>query len=183
MSDTRLLAEALDDLAAEIPVPDTDGVRARIRARHRRRLVISLATASIVLTVAGLVALTAPGRERERPVTVAAEAKAAALDRGDVVVFLEPTADSAVVEDIGARLADRADVTDLHYVDQAAALEEFREIFSDQRDLTERVTAESLPSSWRLRLRVRTPERAREIRDLAETWPGVREAHVAEDLE
>ncbi len=68
----------------------------------------------------------------------------------ETIVFLEPQLEPARVEEVGKLLRDDPRVADARYVDQDASLAEFREMFRNSPEMISTVTADVLPSSWRV---------------------------------
>jgi cell division transport system permease protein len=68
-------------------------------------------------------------------------------------IFMQPSATSAestVVEHQLASLQSSGEVKSFFFVDQAAAFREFKKLFANQPDFTNSVTADNLPTSYRV---------------------------------
>ncbi len=68
----------------------------------------------------------------------------------DLVVFMEPDVRPEQIESVRTMLEADDRVLDSRFVDQEEALAEFADLFADQEHLVDAVTAETLPTSFRL---------------------------------
>lgn len=97
----------------------------------------------------------------------------------EFIVFLQPN----VTEDqrlaVKQALEDNPEVESISYVDQAAAYEEFQELFRNSPDLVQSVTADVLPPSYRVVPRVPDAEIVQALGEQFETRPGVRQVVFA----
>jgi cell division transport system permease protein len=89
------------------------------------------------------------------------------------IVYLNPEATPDQVESLGKELRENPQIAGVTYLDKAASFAEFKRLFPDQPSLTENVTPEVLPTSFRVK--PRNPD-ATAVRSLANSFasrPGV----------
>jgi cell division transport system permease protein len=65
-------------------------------------------------------------------------------------IFMNVDATEQQIGDVRTALADDPDVKSFRFLDKQAAFAEFRRIFSDQPDLVNNITADALPTSFRV---------------------------------
>jgi cell division transport system permease protein len=97
----------------------------------------------------------------------------------EFIVYMQPDATEPQIEAVRGDLEENPQVESLTYLDHEAAYEEFLELFEDSPDLTENVTPDILPTSFKV-----VPVRADDEVVLAlseqfETKAGVREVVAA----
>ncbi len=147
---------------------------------QRHRPVIAVAAALTVLIGAAAVAFT----QRDTGPTVIQATATPATDPAqvgvrawspavDLIVFLWPEAGNDDRDAVAEALADDARVESVEFIDQTQTLAEFQEIFADEPGLIANVTADDLPTSFRVT--VRDPDTAAELRDDYRYHQGVRE--------
>jgi cell division protein FtsX len=103
------------------------------------------------------------------PTEVAADALPSA--RSDLEVFMKVDASDAEIATVRRGIVSSGTVRRFAYVDQEAALAEFRRIYGRDPDLVRNVTASALPTSFRLVLEPHASPDV--IRSLVENQPGV----------
>ena len=136
-----------------------------------------LMTAAAVLTVAVSLSLVGGALLLKQGVS-----KASLQWRGGVElsVFMLPDATEDQKSAVEKTLAEMPEVKTFDFVDQAAAFDEFKEMFANSPDLVESVEAKDLPPSFRV-----VPKRA-EFVDVVgsrfEKRPGVKEVVFARDV-
>jgi len=136
-----------------------------------------LMTAAAVLTVAVSLSLVGGALLLKQGVS-----KASLQWRGGVElsVFMLPEATPEQNEAVERELSQMPEVRKFSFVDQAAAFEEFKQMFANSPDLVESVEAKDLPPSYRV-----VPKRA-EFVDVVggrfEKRPGVKEVVFARDV-
>ena len=86
----------------------------------------------------------------------------------EVIVWLEPTAESSAIEAVASWLDNNPAVDHYDYVDQDATYAEFADYYSDQPEVRDLVTPDQLPTSFR----VTTPEPS-VLAPILETFAGV----------
>ena len=94
-------------------------------------------------------------------------------------VFMTVDATDTQILDVRAALGDDPDVKGFKYFDKEAALEEFKRIFRKDPDLVKNITADALPTSFRV-----VPTRAEQttaIQRRFETQPGVDDVATPEE--
>lgn len=101
--------------------------------------------------------------------------------RGNVEInlFLRTDASEPQIEAIQAKIASMPEVKEYKYVSRDEALQEFREMFSDKRELVENVDASILPPSFRLKLQ--NPEQVDVVAEQLSGLPGVDELQTANE--
>jgi hypothetical protein len=104
--------------------------------------------AVVVLTL-GVGALARAGTSDEK-VSTQPGPTLPAHQQGDLVIFMKAAASSAEVDGVRDRLLADSDVTRVLYSNQADTMEDFRCLFADERELVANVTADILPSSFRI---------------------------------
>jgi cell division transport system permease protein len=97
----------------------------------------------------------------------------------EFIVYMQPDATQAQIDAVRRDLDENPQVRSIRYLDHEAAYQEFLELFEDSPDLTENVTADILPTSFKV-----VPVRADNEVVLAlssefETKAGVREVVAA----
>lgn len=113
----------------------------------RRNITLTLATMvtiALTLTMVGTVKLINQGLERS-----------AARFRGNVefIVFMQPQASTDQIEATGQALRESPQVRDIRYLDHDDAFAEFKSLFADQPDLVNNITAEVLPTNYKVQVR------------------------------
>lgn len=101
--------------------------------------------------------------------------------RGNIEInlFLRTDASEPQIEAIQAKIASMPEVKEYKYVSREEALQEFREMFKDKRELVENVDSSILPPSFRLKLR--DPEQVDVVADQLSGLPGVDEVQTANE--
>ncbi len=101
--------------------------------------------------------------------------------RGNVEInlFLRTDASEPQVEAIQAKIASMPEIKEYRYVSREEALQEFREMFKDKRELVENVDPSILPPSFRLKLK--DPEQVDVVADQLSGLPGVDEVQTANE--
>lgn len=110
----------------------------------RRNLTLTLAavlTAAVSLSLVGGAVLLRTGVDN---------ATQRWADGVEFIVYMDPTATQGEIAAMANTLGSHQGVTSVRYLDAAEAYEEFSTIFSDQPELTEAVTPEVLPTSFRV---------------------------------
>ena len=145
----------------------------RETATNLRRNV--LMTSAAILTVAVSLSLVGGALLLKQGV-----ANATSRWRGGVElsIFMDPAAAQGQTEAVETELNNMPQVRKVTYVGQEAAYNEFKEMFADQPDLIESVTAQDLPPSYRVV--PKQPEFAAEIGARFEKTPGVKQVQYAE---
>ena len=69
------------------------------------------------------------------------------------IVFMNPDASSAQIDAVSRALNDNPQVKSNQYLDHDAAFAEFRQIFADQPDLTNNITAADIPTNFKVQLK------------------------------
>ena len=98
----------------------------------------------------------------------------------EFVVFMNPDATPDQIAAVGKDLDDNPEVQSKTYFDQQASYEEFKQLFADQKELVDNVTADILPSSYRV---VPVDKSSDTVKTLGEHYsqkPGVRSVVFAE---
>ncbi len=101
--------------------------------------------------------------------------------RGNVEInlFLRTDASEPQIEAIQAKIASMPEIKEYRYVSREEALQEFREMFKDKRELVENVDPSILPPSFRLKLK--DPEQVDVVADQLSGLPGVDEVQTANE--
>ena len=97
----------------------------------------------------------------------------------EISVFMKPDAAPSEIDGVRQELLANPEVKKVRYVDKHEAYGEFREMFSNQPDLTESVTEDNLPPSFRV-----VPKHAEEVDSIGDRFKdraGVREVVYARD--
>jgi hypothetical protein len=144
------------------------------------RLTVVLAVAVGVLAVLVIILAVAVITEDESDdatATTTTEAPSAAEVAGvvadeNIIVFMQPNATEAQIDDVRALLDDDERIEELVYCDQDCAHEEFQELFADDPDAPE-VAPGLLPPSFRVELV--DGDDAHAVGDPLDREPGVRE--------
>lgn len=113
----------------------------------RRRIVRELAE----LPGIDSTAVTPPVRLQRR---LLARCKRSFEGRGedDLEVFMLPDADQSAIATVRSALASSPLISDVSFLDKHAALREFKRIFSDDKEIVSSITADALPTSFRVAL-------------------------------
>lgn len=96
-------------------------------------------------------------------------------DGVEFIVFLDPDIPDAQLELIRSDLDRHPEVDRWRFVDQTEAYEEFSELFEDSPEITESVTAESLPPSYRVVPRNADADVVEILAGTFESKPGVKQ--------
>jgi cell division transport system permease protein len=101
--------------------------------------------------------------------------------RGNVEInlFLRTDASEPQIEAIQAKIASMPEISEYRYVSRDEALEEFRQMFKDKKELVENVDPSILPPSFRIKLR--NPEEVDVVADQLNGLPGVDEVQTASE--
>ena len=98
----------------------------------------------------------------------------------DLSIFLAPDAPQAQAEAIERKLAGMPEVGRFTYYDHDKAYEEFKEMFKNSPEEIQSVTAQDLPTSYRI-----VPKRAEDAKSIADRFkndPGVIEVALAQKI-
>jgi cell division transport system permease protein len=98
----------------------------------------------------------------------------------DLSIFLAPDAPQAQAEAIERKLAGMPEVKEFRYYDHDKAYEEFKEMFKNSPEEIQSVTAQDLPTSYRI-----VPKRAEDAKSIADRFqndPGVIEVALAQKI-
>ena len=98
----------------------------------------------------------------------------------DLSIFLAPDAPQAQAEAIERKLAGMPEVRSFKYYDHDKAYEEFKEMFKNSPEEIQSVTAQDLPTSYRI-----VPKRAEDAKSIADRFkndPGVIEVALAQKI-
>lgn len=98
----------------------------------------------------------------------------------DLSIFLAPDAPQAQADAIERKLAGMPEVKRFTYYDHDKAYEEFKEMFKNSPEEIQSVTAEDLPTSYRI-----VPKRAEDAKSIADRFkgdPGVIEVALAQKI-
>jgi cell division transport system permease protein len=68
----------------------------------------------------------------------------------EFIVFMNPTASQEQLNSVERKLASNPDVRTVNFVDKAGAFEEFKQLFPDSPEMTEAVTVDAMPPSFRV---------------------------------
>ena len=93
----------------------------------------------------------------------------------EFIVFMQPDAPQATIDAVQAEMESSPQVEEVIFFDQQDAFQEFQELFADEPELVESVTADILPPSFRVKP---VDAETEVVKGLAETFdgqPGVRE--------
>jgi cell division transport system permease protein len=93
----------------------------------------------------------------------------------EFIVFINPSASPEQVQSIDRTLHDSPEVERITYVDQKAAFEEFKTLFSNQPELIDTVTPDILPPSYRVVPRNKSSEAVQALSEQYKGKPGVRD--------
>ncbi len=93
----------------------------------------------------------------------------------EFIVFMNPNATDAQIEAVETELNDNPQVREADYCDQDCALAEFRELFADDDQLLQSVTADILPPSFKVKPVDANTDAVEALGDVFEGQPGVRE--------
>jgi cell division transport system permease protein len=85
------------------------------------------------------------------------------------VVFMDAKATQDQIDAVARDLDDNPEVESKTYFDQQASYEEFKQLFADQKELVDNVTADILPSSFRV---VPVDKDSRTVQALGEQFTG-----------
>jgi cell division transport system permease protein len=97
----------------------------------------------------------------------------------ELSVFLKPTAEQSQIDAVGKELDNMPEVKKADFINKEAAFEEFKEIV-DTKDINDVVTANDLPTSYRV-----VPTRAELVDSIGERftdYPGVEEVVYAREV-
>jgi cell division transport system permease protein len=97
----------------------------------------------------------------------------------EFIVFMKPEATPEQNEQVKNAIEASEQVKDYTYLDQQAAYEEFKELFSDKPELIESVTPDVLPPSYRVVPVDANPDEVATLGAQFEDAPGVREVTYA----
>lgn len=140
--------------------------------RNLTLTIASLLTVVVSLTLVGIAFLVRQG-----------VANASGKFRGNIelIVFLEPKIEPAQREAIGKSLEENPEVKKATYVNQKQAFEEFKELFKDSPETVQSVTADILPSSYRVVPENPDYQATRALKQSYERKAGVREVVSADE--
>jgi cell division transport system permease protein len=97
----------------------------------------------------------------------------------EFIVFMKPEATPEQNDAVRKAIDDSEQVKEFKYLDQQAAYEEFKELFSDKPELIESVTPDVLPPSYRVVPVDANPDEVATLGAQFEDAPGVREVTYA----
>jgi cell division transport system permease protein len=95
----------------------------------------------------------------------------ATTEKVEVAVFLQDTISDADRARLDHMLVDMPEVESVRYESKQQAYQRFKEIFSNQRAITENVGSDALPASFRVKLR--DPEKYRVVAARLQGQPGI----------
>lgn len=104
-----------------------------------------------------------------------AAAAIADRDATDLIIWLKPEVEPASIESVSRRLDGHPEVDSYRYIDQSATYREFVEYYADQPEVIGLVSAEQLPTSFRV-----TTSDQLALAEIAEALPGVVAVDVAD---
>ncbi len=156
-----------DPPIARTPLAELE--RRASRRVGRRRL--SIAIVAIVVLMIGVGALARVGTSDTDLETQSTEA-VAAHQHGDLVIFMRADATAPQVDAVRQQLLADPTITGVLYATQADSMDDFRCLFADQKEIVENVTADILPSSFRIDIADGTSG-AGAVKDRLEDQPGV----------
>ncbi len=119
------------------------------RRRHSRLALAVLAGGFAVIILAAVVATT----RSDESVTAAPASTACRSGRPDLEVFMKVDAPPDEIAAVRSYLATQRSVCAVRFVDKAAAYQEFLRIFRKNPDITRDITAEDLPTAFRVYVR------------------------------
>lgn len=93
----------------------------------------------------------------------------------EFIIFMQPTATEAQIESVRAELDDNPQIREAEYCDQECALAEFQELFADDPQLVNNVSAEILPPSFKVKPVDAESDAVVALGEVFEGQPGVRE--------
>jgi cell division transport system permease protein len=93
----------------------------------------------------------------------------------EFIVFMQPDAPQATIDAVRAELESSPQVAEVDYFDQDDAFQEFQELFADEPELVESVTADILPPSFRVKPVDAETEVVEGLAGTFDGQPGVRE--------
>ncbi len=93
----------------------------------------------------------------------------------EFIVFVNPNSTAEQVQAIDKALRDSPEVEKVTYVDQKAAFEEFKALFSNQPELVDTVTPDILPPSYRVVPKNKSSEAVQALSEQYKGKPGVRD--------
>ncbi len=99
----------------------------------------------------------------------------------EFVVFLNPDANQDQIDAVKRDLDDSPEVEKTTFIDQNAAYEEFKQLFSDSPEMIDSVTPEILPPSFRVVPVNKDADTVQALGKQFETKPGVRQVVFASD--
>ena len=99
----------------------------------------------------------------------------------EFIIFLDPEIPGEQSDAIGNALSTHPDVRSARYVSQDEAFDEFVELFADTPELAENITAEVLPSSFRVVPRIADGQLIDSIAETFKIQPGVFDVVTAKD--
>jgi FtsX extracellular domain len=153
-----VLHRALDELAAQLPVTRRDLPTTSPMVRNRPRTwwgVTSVAAALLVIVTATAIALllsntTTPSIQASSKKPVQVSPSRLLEFEADVIVYMNVDASQNQIDAIHMALSNSTLVRAYAYVDKAAALADFKQLYRTQPDLTRNITASALPVQYRL---------------------------------
>jgi cell division transport system permease protein len=93
----------------------------------------------------------------------------------EFIVFMNPSATDAQIDAVRSELEDNPQVRDNEFCDQQCAYDEFLELFRDDPQLTESVTPDILPPSFKVKPVDSDSDAVSALGEVFQTQPGVRE--------
>lgn len=93
----------------------------------------------------------------------------------EFIVFINPASTPEQVQAIDKSLHESPEVEKITYVDQKAAFEEFKALFSNQPELVDTVTPDILPPSYRVVPKNKSSEAVQALSEQYKGKPGVRD--------
>lgn len=93
----------------------------------------------------------------------------------EFIVFINPAASPEQLQAVDKALHDSPEVEKITYVDQKAAFDEFKTLFSNQPELVDTVTPDILPPSYRVVPRNKSSEAVQALSEQYKGKPGVRD--------
>jgi cell division transport system permease protein len=99
----------------------------------------------------------------------------------EFIVFMNPSATDAQIEAVRTELDDNPQVREAEFCDQQCAYEEFQELFADDDQIRESVTADILPPSFKVKPVDTNSDAVEALGEVFSTQPGVREVAFASE--
>jgi cell division transport system permease protein len=95
------------------------------------------------------------------------------------IVFMNPDASNEQINAVSRALNENPQVKSNQYLDHDAAFKEFKEIFADQPDLTNNITAADIPTNFKVQLKQADFNVVNTMVDQFQKQPGVKDVRAA----